>query len=449
MYAPFETGLPRPVGRGLRLRDAGRPVHQPLPAGQGARPGVALARGLQGVRRGQPALRRHRQGHADLEGRRRHGAVPGRQQPDARRHARPRARAGLPRERRRALRGAARPAPRRLPAGAPGARPQGPTRDRPSGPARTCRRPTSPPRARRPRRCSADPATDRDALSLPALPARLPRPRRARAVVLRHLDPAHADLLLRSRARRSRTSIEIEPGKTLIVKLLAVGEPHADGKRHRLLRAERPAARGRGRRPLAGLGRPRGPQGRPRRPEPDRPPRCPAWSSASPSSPATPVRKGQKLLSIEAMKMETTLYAERPGRVAEVLAARRPAGQDGRAAHQDDDRVALHDLAVCPDADRARRRGIDQRPGAGAGHRRQGRAAAGRPRDATDAGPGPGRARLVVRRGEPHVQHPPRPRRARPPRRGRAETGPGHRGRPDRGDLRRPAAGGGGNPLAQ
>ena len=32
-----------------------------------------------------------------------------------------------------------------------------------------------------------------------------------------------------------------------------------------------------------------------------------------------PVRKGQKLLSIEAMKMETTLYAERPGRVAEVL----------------------------------------------------------------------------------------------------------------------------------
>ena len=32
------------------------------------------------------------------------------------------------------------------------------------------------------------------------------------------------------------------------------------------------------------------------------------------------VRKGQKLLSIEAMKMETTMYAERPGRVAEVLA---------------------------------------------------------------------------------------------------------------------------------
>jgi pyruvate carboxylase len=33
------------------------------------------------------------------------------------------------------------------------------------------------------------------------------------------------------------------------------------------------------------------------------------------------VRKGQKLLSIEAMKMETTIYAERPGRVADMLAA--------------------------------------------------------------------------------------------------------------------------------
>jgi pyruvate carboxylase len=33
-----------------------------------------------------------------------------------------------------------------------------------------------------------------------------------------------------------------------------------------------------------------------------------------------PVRKGQKLFSIEAMKMETTITAERPGRVAELPA---------------------------------------------------------------------------------------------------------------------------------
>ena len=37
-------------------------------------------------------------------------------------------------------------------------------------------------------------------------------------------------------------------------------------------------------------------------------------------APGDAVRKGQKLLSIESMKMETTIYAERPGRVAEVLA---------------------------------------------------------------------------------------------------------------------------------
>jgi pyruvate carboxylase len=31
------------------------------------------------------------------------------------------------------------------------------------------------------------------------------------------------------------------------------------------------------------------------------------------------VAAGQKLLTLEAMKMETTLYADRPGRVAEVV----------------------------------------------------------------------------------------------------------------------------------
>ena len=33
------------------------------------------------------------------------------------------------------------------------------------------------------------------------------------------------------------------------------------------------------------------------------------------------VSRGQKLLSLEAMKMETTVYAEREGRIAEVLVA--------------------------------------------------------------------------------------------------------------------------------
>ena len=36
-------------------------------------------------------------------------------------------------------------------------------------------------------------------------------------------------------------------------------------------------------------------------------------------TPGEEVTAGQKLVSLEAMKMETTVYAERPGKVAEVL----------------------------------------------------------------------------------------------------------------------------------
>ncbi len=113
--------------------------------------------------------------------------------------------------------------------------------------------------------------------------------------------------------------VEIEPGKTLILKLLAVGEPHADGKRTVFFELN----------------------GQPR--EVEVADRSLASSiretvKADPADPnqvgaplpglvvgvavtaGDPVRKGQKLLSIEAMKMETTIYAERPGRVAEVLA---------------------------------------------------------------------------------------------------------------------------------
>ncbi len=147
-------------------------------------------------------------------------------------------------------------------------------------------RPTSPPPARRPTALLGRPATDRDALSLllyprvfPDLAAHertysdtsiLPTP-----IFFYGPDPAVENL------------VEIEPGKTLIVKL--AGRRRAARRRQadRLLRAERPAARGRGRRPLARLGRPRDPQGRPDRPQPDRRARCPAWSSASRSTPAT------------------------------------------------------------------------------------------------------------------------------------------------------------------
>ena len=115
-------------------------------------------------------------------------------------------------------------------------------------------------------------------------------------------------------------AIEIEPGKTLIVKLLAVGEPHLDGKRTVFFELNgQPREVTVADRSLAGsvrevikadpgdsnqLGAP-----------------LPGLVVGVAVNVGDPVRKGQKLLSLEAMKMETTLYAERAGRVVEVLAA--------------------------------------------------------------------------------------------------------------------------------
>jgi pyruvate carboxylase len=114
--------------------------------------------------------------------------------------------------------------------------------------------------------------------------------------------------------------VEIEEGKTLIVKLLAVGDSHADGKRtvffelngqpREIEVLDRSLASAVRETPKADLADPNQ-IGAP----------LPGLVVGVAVSPGDPVRKGQKLLSIEAMKMETTIYAERPGRIAEVLAA--------------------------------------------------------------------------------------------------------------------------------
>ena len=113
--------------------------------------------------------------------------------------------------------------------------------------------------------------------------------------------------------------VEIEQGKTLIVKLLAVGEPHADGMRTVFFElngqprevevADRSLASSVREVPMADQSDP-SQVGSP----------LPGLVVGVAISPGDAVRKGQKLLSIESMKMETTIYAERPGRVAEVLA---------------------------------------------------------------------------------------------------------------------------------
>ncbi len=114
--------------------------------------------------------------------------------------------------------------------------------------------------------------------------------------------------------------VEIEPGKTLIVKLLAIGEPHADGKRTVFFELNgQPREIVVPDRSLASSIR-EAPRADPSDPNQIAAP-LPGLVVGIAVNAGDPVRKGQKLLSIEAMKMETTLYAERPGRVAEILAA--------------------------------------------------------------------------------------------------------------------------------
>jgi pyruvate carboxylase len=114
-------------------------------------------------------------------------------------------------------------------------------------------------------------------------------------------------------------SVDIEPGKTLIIKFLTVGEPHPDGKRvvyfelngqpREILVTDRSLGE------VTVKARPKAEPGN-------------AKHVAAPMPGAVvgvgvavgeEVPAGRKLVTLEAMKMETTLYAERPGKVAEVL----------------------------------------------------------------------------------------------------------------------------------
>ena len=114
-------------------------------------------------------------------------------------------------------------------------------------------------------------------------------------------------------------SIEIEPGKTLIVKFLTVGEPQPDGKRvvyfelngqpREVLVTDRSLGA------LAVKARPKAEVGNPKHVAAPMPGAVVAITVAV----GEEVAAGQKLATLEAMKMETTLYAERAGKVAEVL----------------------------------------------------------------------------------------------------------------------------------
>jgi pyruvate carboxylase len=121
--------------------------------------------------------------------------------------------------------------------------------------------------------------------------------------------------------RGEEIGVEIEAGKTLIIKFQAVGEPHADGKRTvffelngqprevLILDKSLVGQAGVGAKPKAEVGNPLH-VGAP----------MPGAVVNVTVAPGENVTEGQKLLTMEAMKMETTLYAERAGKIAEVLA---------------------------------------------------------------------------------------------------------------------------------
>jgi pyruvate carboxylase len=112
-------------------------------------------------------------------------------------------------------------------------------------------------------------------------------------------------------------SVDIEPGKTLIIKFLTVGDPHEDGTRlvffelngqPREVVAQDRSLTGQVKAHPKAAGDPLQ-VGAP----------MPGLVVGVNVAPGEQVAAGQKLVSLEAMKMETTVYAERPGRVAEVL----------------------------------------------------------------------------------------------------------------------------------
>jgi pyruvate carboxylase len=113
-------------------------------------------------------------------------------------------------------------------------------------------------------------------------------------------------------------SVDIEPGKTLIIKFITVGDPQPDNRRLVFFELNGQP------REVAVLDRSLG-GGPPRHPkaEPNNPLQVgasiPGLVVAVTVAPGEDVTAGQKLVTLEAMKMETTVYAEKAGTVAELF----------------------------------------------------------------------------------------------------------------------------------
>ncbi|GIW81643.1 MAG: hypothetical protein KatS3mg105_3450 [Gemmatales bacterium] len=112
--------------------------------------------------------------------------------------------------------------------------------------------------------------------------------------------------------------VDIEVGKTLIIRFLTVSDPHADGTRTVFFELNGQP------RDVTVTDRALEPE-KPRRPKADPANPChvgasiPGMVVSVAVQPGDSVAAGQKLMLLESMKMQTTIAADREGRIAEVL----------------------------------------------------------------------------------------------------------------------------------
>ena len=263
-YAPFDTGPKTRFGGGLPSRDAGRAVYESEGAGRSHGTGRALARDRAHLCRGEPGVRRHREGHAFEQSGGRYGDLPGESQHDDAPvrtvHAGPQPDAAFERDRHvhglagraggRLAEAAAEDHPERRQAAA---RPPGraSASGEPGGDGRIDREEDRPQTG------------SRRGAELPDVPRRIPEVRAQPPELGRRGRAAHAAVLLRHGARR-RHSGGTGAGQ-------GAGDQVPDDRRaasrrdaHGLLRTERAAARGYDPRPEAASDGTGQAQGRPR-----------------------------------------------------------------------------------------------------------------------------------------------------------------------------------------
>jgi len=113
-------------------------------------------------------------------------------------------------------------------------------------------------------------------------------------------------------------SADIEPGKTLIIKFLTIGDAHLDGRRLVFFELNgQPREVSVVDKALSGE-IPTHPKAEPGDPKQVGAP-MPGLVVRVNVAPGEVVPAGHKLVTMEAMKMETTVYAEHAGKIAEVL----------------------------------------------------------------------------------------------------------------------------------